>query len=243
MWRFIHSQLRHWREYWSEQSAKRRVPAAPRLAARLIKRESGECGSAWGRWAPPAPWTRPAAPPPQRELFGSCRGLTGTWLGPDGLSGGGGRQVRQGPLWPPRAGWRWGGELWQEACLQAALPPALVSSPAPLLCISAWLSPRMPALPLSSGVTRGDSTRGWRMGDTPFSSGPCQVLGRCQPHALRAAWGPVCARLCLLSHRPFSRCGLLGRACVCFRHVCGWVWLGVGPRWGQGWVWGEAAAK
>lgn len=121
--------------------------------------------------------------------------------------------------------------------------PALVSSPAPLLCISAWLSPRMPALPLSSGVTRGDSTRGWRMGDTPFSSGPCQVLGRCQPHALRAAWGPVCARLCLLSHRPFSRCGLLGRACVCFRHVCGWVWLGVGPRWGQGWVWGEAAAK
>uniref|UniRef100_A0A8C2QXP7 TLC domain-containing protein n=1 Tax=Capra hircus TaxID=9925 RepID=A0A8C2QXP7_CAPHI len=41
MWRFIHSQLRHWREYWSEQSAKRRVPAAPRLAARLIKRESG----------------------------------------------------------------------------------------------------------------------------------------------------------------------------------------------------------
>nr|XP_025124229.1 translocating chain-associated membrane protein 2 isoform X2 [Bubalus bubalis] len=41
MWRFIHSQLRHWREYWSEQSAKRRVPAAPRLAARLTKRESG----------------------------------------------------------------------------------------------------------------------------------------------------------------------------------------------------------
>ncbi|KAF4013478.1 hypothetical protein G4228_004750 [Cervus hanglu yarkandensis] len=63
MWRFIHSQLRHWREYWSEQSAKRRVPAAPRLAARLIKRESGECGSAWGRRAPPGPWTRPAAPP------------------------------------------------------------------------------------------------------------------------------------------------------------------------------------
>lgn len=42
MWRFIHSQLRHWREYWNEQSAKRRVPAAPRLPARLIKRESGE---------------------------------------------------------------------------------------------------------------------------------------------------------------------------------------------------------
>ncbi|XP_058931315.1 translocating chain-associated membrane protein 2 [Kogia breviceps] len=41
MWRFIHSQLRHWRERWSEQSAKRRAPAAPRLAARLIKRESG----------------------------------------------------------------------------------------------------------------------------------------------------------------------------------------------------------
>ncbi|KAK1338315.1 hypothetical protein QTO34_001430 [Cnephaeus nilssonii] len=41
MWRFIHSQLRHWREYWNEQSAKRRAPAAPRLPARLIKRESG----------------------------------------------------------------------------------------------------------------------------------------------------------------------------------------------------------
>ncbi|XP_019514275.1 PREDICTED: translocating chain-associated membrane protein 2 [Hipposideros armiger] len=41
MWRFIHSQLRHWREYWNEQSAKRRVPPAPRLPARLIKRESG----------------------------------------------------------------------------------------------------------------------------------------------------------------------------------------------------------
>uniref|UniRef100_A0A8C2PAB2 TLC domain-containing protein n=1 Tax=Capra hircus TaxID=9925 RepID=A0A8C2PAB2_CAPHI len=132
MWRFIHSQLRHWREYWSEQSAKRRVPAAPRLAARLIKRESGECGSACGRWAPPAPWTRPAAPPPQRGLFGSCRGLTGMWLGPDGLSGGGGRQVRQGPLWPPRAGRRWGGELWQEACLQAGLGDPIKGGRLPL---------------------------------------------------------------------------------------------------------------
>lgn len=43
MWRFIHSQLRHWREYWNEQSAKRRVPAAPRLPTRLLKRESGAC--------------------------------------------------------------------------------------------------------------------------------------------------------------------------------------------------------
>ncbi|KAM4835722.1 translocating chain-associated membrane protein 2 isoform 2-T2 [Thomomys bottae] len=41
MWRFIHSQLRHWREYWNEQSAKQRGPAAPRLPARLLKRESG----------------------------------------------------------------------------------------------------------------------------------------------------------------------------------------------------------
>ncbi|XP_021103431.1 translocating chain-associated membrane protein 2 isoform X2 [Heterocephalus glaber] len=41
MWRFIHSQLRHWREYWNEQNAKRRVPAVPRLPARLTKRESG----------------------------------------------------------------------------------------------------------------------------------------------------------------------------------------------------------
>lgn len=49
MWRFIHSQLRHWREYWNEQSAKRRVPPAPRLPARLIKRESGECQGPAGR--------------------------------------------------------------------------------------------------------------------------------------------------------------------------------------------------
>ncbi|XP_032755382.1 translocating chain-associated membrane protein 2 [Rattus rattus] len=41
MWRFIHSQLRHWREYWKEQSAKRRVSAVPRLPARLLKREPG----------------------------------------------------------------------------------------------------------------------------------------------------------------------------------------------------------
>lgn len=42
MWRFIHSQLRHWREYWKEQSAKRRVSAVPRLPAKLLKREPGE---------------------------------------------------------------------------------------------------------------------------------------------------------------------------------------------------------
>ncbi|XP_043818396.1 translocating chain-associated membrane protein 2 [Dromiciops gliroides] len=41
MWRFIHSQLRRWREYWNEQSAKKRVMVAPRPPAKLIKRESG----------------------------------------------------------------------------------------------------------------------------------------------------------------------------------------------------------
>lgn len=74
MWRFIHSQLRHWREYWNEQSAKRRASAAPRLPARLIKRESGTCqglGQARrrlsvagrkesGPWALPRPVLRPA---------------------------------------------------------------------------------------------------------------------------------------------------------------------------------------
>lgn len=111
--------------------------------------------------------------------------------------------------------------------------PALVSSPAPLLCISAWLSPRMPALPLSSGVTRGDSTRGWRMGDTPFSSGPAGTPGALPAHALRAAWGPVCARLCLLSHRPFSGVACLA-GLVCFRHVCMGVARESGPAGGRG---------
>lgn len=51
MWRFIHSQLRHWREYWKEQSAKRRVSAVPRLPARLLKREPGKCRSvAESKW-------------------------------------------------------------------------------------------------------------------------------------------------------------------------------------------------
>ncbi|EHB06172.1 Translocating chain-associated membrane protein 2 [Heterocephalus glaber] len=38
---FIHSQLRHWREYWNQQNAKQRVPAVPRFSARLTKKESG----------------------------------------------------------------------------------------------------------------------------------------------------------------------------------------------------------
>lgn len=51
MWRFIHSQLRHWREYWKEQSVKRRVSAVPRLPTRLLKREPGECHPvAESRW-------------------------------------------------------------------------------------------------------------------------------------------------------------------------------------------------
>ncbi|KAG8511961.1 Translocating chain-associated membrane protein 2, partial [Galemys pyrenaicus] len=67
MWRFIHSQLRHWREYWNEQSAKRRVQAAPRLPIRFIKRESGKCQCLrqWQRpQACPGPTFRSAAPAP-----------------------------------------------------------------------------------------------------------------------------------------------------------------------------------
>lgn len=89
MWRFIHSQLRHWREYWTEQSAKRRSPAPPRLPARLIKRESGECRGL-GRAAARLPrvaglrgstQTGPAAGSGPLPQPGSCLGLTGTWLG------------------------------------------------------------------------------------------------------------------------------------------------------------------
>ena len=57
---------------------------------------------------------------------------------------------------------------------------------------------------------------GQRLGDSRFSSGPRQVLGR-SPPAPRSlsSLGAVCTRLCFLSRRPLSRCGLLGKgACV-----------------------------
>lgn len=50
MWRFIHFQLRRWREYWHEQSSRKRAAAATAGAkqqAKPLKRDSGE-----HRWAP-----------------------------------------------------------------------------------------------------------------------------------------------------------------------------------------------
>nr|XP_036858601.1 translocating chain-associated membrane protein 2 [Manis javanica] len=111
MWRFIHSQLRHWREHWNEQSAKRRAPVAPRLPARLLKRDSGVTPADSAGWA-----------------------------------AGGGHPVL----------------LW---CLP---------------CSSSHLSP-------------------------PRVSRHCQSCTFCP------ARGPVCTRICFLTHLPCSRCGLLGK--------------------------------
>uniref|UniRef100_A0A8C9UGH0 Translocating chain-associated membrane protein n=1 Tax=Serinus canaria TaxID=9135 RepID=A0A8C9UGH0_SERCA len=44
MWRFIHFQLRRWREYWNEQSSRKRAAAATagtRQQTKLLKRDSG----------------------------------------------------------------------------------------------------------------------------------------------------------------------------------------------------------
>lgn len=61
MWRFIHFQLRRWREYWNEQSSRKRAAAAAAGAkqqAKPLKRDSGEHGRALG-------WHRV-------HLFGIC---------------------------------------------------------------------------------------------------------------------------------------------------------------------------
>lgn len=138
MWRFIHSQLRHWREYWNEQSAKRRVPAAPRLPARLIKRESGECqglraGSGefclgqegaraqlLGLYPDPSCSSPSVLLPLGLGLLNSCQDLTGTWLGvgQGRAVGGAGPDQARSPSGNHGAGQWLGGELWQEACPQ-----------------------------------------------------------------------------------------------------------------------------
>ena len=45
MWRFIHFQLRRWREYWNEQSSRKRAAAtaSTKQQAKPLKRDSGEC--------------------------------------------------------------------------------------------------------------------------------------------------------------------------------------------------------
>lgn len=51
MWRFIHFQLRRWREYWNEQSSRKRAAAAAgtKQQAKPLKRDSGECRDWWHR--------------------------------------------------------------------------------------------------------------------------------------------------------------------------------------------------
>lgn len=51
MWRFIHFQLRRWREYWNEQSSRKRAAAGAKQQAKPLKRDSGECPRAGVQWA------------------------------------------------------------------------------------------------------------------------------------------------------------------------------------------------
>ncbi|NWI66362.1 TRAM2 protein, partial [Todus mexicanus] len=41
MWRFIHFQLRRWREYWNEQSSRKRATTGTKQQAKPLKRDSG----------------------------------------------------------------------------------------------------------------------------------------------------------------------------------------------------------
>lgn len=45
---------------------------------------------------------------------------------------------------------------------------------------------------------------------------PPWVPGHCQPCTFHPAWGPVCTRVCFLTHLPFSRCGLPGEGARVF---------------------------
>lgn len=69
--------------------------------------------------------------------------------GPDGLSGAG-QAGEAGALVATEGRVAVGGSSGRKHAFRLLLPPASCP-PVPLLCISAWLSPRMPALPLSSG--------------------------------------------------------------------------------------------
>lgn len=53
MWRFIHFQLRRWREYWNEQSSRKRAAATAagtKQQTKLLKRDSGECWEGVALW-------------------------------------------------------------------------------------------------------------------------------------------------------------------------------------------------
>lgn len=110
---------------------------------------------------PPGPWTGPAPAPshllPGPGLLGSCQGLTGTWLGAHGLWVGLADAAGALAAAVGRAAAGWGalaGSMstgWPRGPHQGRLMLS-GSSPAPMLRISASPSPRMLALPLSSGV-------------------------------------------------------------------------------------------
>lgn len=258
MWRFIHSQLRHWREYWNEQSAKRRVPAAPRLPARLVKRESGECQAprqvaevrlGWRGRSRARRLSRDqscrSSVLPWALALGSCRGLTGTWLGR-----GQGHVV--GEAGPEEAGspsghGGWGGSWVGSSGGMRVLEVASERRPrsaACCLCGSVLTCPLVLHLAmapppgllaplLSSRVTQGGHSARWAAGvgrpllwPWPRSSDRLAwVPGHCQPCPLCPAWGPGLHQA-LFSDSPASLQvwpAWQGLLCVWSRHVCGWV--------------------
>lgn len=73
MWRFIHFQLRRWREYWHEQSSRKRAAACAKQPAKPLKRDSGEQG-ALGNGLPRLLWV-PAVP--KGRLDGAVGSLGG----------------------------------------------------------------------------------------------------------------------------------------------------------------------
>ena len=159
--------------------------------------------------------------------------------------------MRRGPSWPQRAGRHWGGELWQEACPRGGLgdpikggclpacphlPSCSVSRPG---CLpGCWLCLSLQGWPEVTALGAG----GW--GTPPSPLAPARSWGAAspelsvQPGGLSAA-GSV---FWVTGLSPGVAC-LAGLVCVWTRHVCGWVWWGVRPGRGQGWVWGEAAAE
>jgi len=76
MWRFIHFQLRRWREYWHEQSSRKRATACAKQPVKPLKRDSGERG-VLGNRLPRALWV-PHPCSDRRQAGWGC-GQPGLW--------------------------------------------------------------------------------------------------------------------------------------------------------------------